>query len=88
MSLVRYPRNRIESTLLKGSLPASCRIMPERHLASPLGTRQADSRFCSRDAGYTVLYAAPDFATAFAETVVRDRFTRRRNQYVGLKEIR
>ena len=61
--------------------------MPARHLASPLGSRPADSRFCSRDAGYTVLYAAPDFATAFVETVVRDRFTRRRNRNVGLKEI-
>ena len=87
MSLVRYPRNRIESALLKGSLPASCRIMPARYQASPLGSRPADSRFCSRDASYTVLYASPDFATAFAETVVRDRFTRRRNRIVGLKEI-
>ena len=87
MSRVRYPRNRIESALLKGSLPASCRIMPARHLASPLGAGRADSRFCSRDAGYTVLYASPDFTTAFIETVVRDRFTRRRNRDVGLKEI-
>ena len=87
MSLVRYPRNRIESALLKGSLPASFRIMPARHLASPLGSRPADSRFCSRDAGYTVVYASPDFATAFVETVVRDRFTRRRNRNVALTEI-
>ena len=61
--------------------------MPARHLASPLGSRPADSRFCSRDAGYTVLYASPDFATAFVETVVRDRFTRRRNRNVALEEI-
>ena len=87
MSLVRYPRNRIESALLKGSLPASCRIMPARYQASPLGSRPADSRFCSRDAGYTVLYASPDFATAFVETVVRDRFTRRRNRNVALEEV-
>ena len=87
MSRVRYPRNRIEAALLKGSLPASCRIMPVRHPASPLGSSPADSRFCSRDAGYTVLYASPDFATAFVETVVRDRYARRRNRDVGLKEI-
>ena len=61
--------------------------MPARHRASPLGSRPADSRFCSRDAGYTVVYASPDFATAFVETVVRDRFTRQRNRNVGLKEI-
>ena len=68
-------------------MPASWRIMPARHLVSPLDSGRADSRFCSRDAGYTVLYASPDFATAFVETVVRDRFTRRRNRDVGLKEI-
>ena len=90
VSRVRYPRNRIESALLKGSLPGSCRIMPARHLPSPLGSLPADSRFCSRDAGsgYTVVYASPDFATAFVETVVRDRFTRRRNRDVGLNGSR
>ena len=68
-------------------MPASWRIMPARHLVSPLDSGHADSRFCSRDAGYTVLYASPDFATAFVETVVRDRFTRRRNRNVGFKKI-
>ena len=52
-----------------------------------MGTRPTDSRFCSRSAGYSVLYASPDFATAFIETVVRDRFMRRRDRDVALKEI-
>ena len=80
-------RSRIESVLLKAEFPDSYRIVPERYRASPLGTSPADSRFCTRDAGYTVLYASPEFATAFIETVVRDRFVRRREREVGLKEI-
>ena len=61
--------------------------MPGHHLASPLGATPADSRFCSRDAGYAMLYASRDFATAFIATVVRDRFTRRRQRNVALREI-
>ena len=87
MSSIGYPRDRIESVLLKTGLPDSYRIMPRRHRSSPLGTGPADSRFCSRNAGYTVLYAAPDFATAFIETVVRDRFVRRSERNVALREI-
>ena len=87
MSGAGYPRNLIESLLLTSGFPASYRIMPVRFLASPLGTGAADSRFASRDAGYTVLYASPDFATAFVETVVRDRLARRRERVVALKEI-
>jgi hypothetical protein len=38
----------------------------------PLTARLSKSRFCDGRA-YAVLYAAGDFATAFAEVVVRDR---------------
>ena len=69
-----YARDRVESVPLKARIPDSYRVMPRRYRASLLGTIPADSRFCFRNAGYTVLYAAPDFATAFVETVVRDRF--------------
>lgn len=87
MSGAGYPRDRIESVLLKTRFPDSYRIMPGRHRASPLGVSPADSRFCSRNSGYTVLYAAPDFATAFIETVVRDRFVRQSERNVALREI-
>ena len=73
--------------MLEVRIPDSYRIMPGRYRATQLGTRPADSRFCSRSAGYTVLYASPDFATAFIETVVRDRFMRRRDRDVALKEV-
>ena len=87
MSRSAYPEDRIRTARLTAALPACFRIVPRRHLASPLGTVPADSRFCSRDAGYTVLYAAPEFATAFLETVVRDRFTSRRNREIALREV-
>ena len=87
MSGARYPRERIEPALLKTELPDSYRIVPGRYRGSPLGTVPADSRFCSRAAGYTVLYTAPAFGTAFIETVVRDRFARRREREVALREL-
>ena len=34
-----------------------------------------------------MLYASPDFATSFIETVVRDRFVRRRRREILLKEV-
>ena len=87
MSGAGYPRKRIKPALLKTELPESYRIVPGRYRGSPLGTVPADSRFCSRDAGYTVLYTAPAFGTAFIETVVRDRFARRREREVALREL-
>ena len=35
-----------------------------------------------------MLYAAPDFTTAFIETIVRDKFVRRRTRQVALREIK
>ena len=87
MSGRAYPRRRIEAALLEAELPPSYRIMPRRYLAAPLRATPADSRFCRRAAGYTVLYASPDFATAFLETVVRDRFMRRPRREVGFVEV-
>lgn len=87
MSGLAYPRDRIEAALIETGLPPSYRIIPEHYLISPLGTVSADSRFCSKADGHTVLYASPDFATAFIETVVRDRFMRRRRREIQLKEV-
>ena len=87
MSGDRYPRSLIEPLLVKAALPESYRIMPRRYLGSPLGTTVADSRFASGGAGYTLLYAAPEFATAFIETVVRDRLVGRRGRELVLREL-
>jgi hypothetical protein len=53
----------------------------------PLGTAPSDSRFCTKADGYSVLYVAPDFVTAFVETVVRDKFTREGQREILLNEI-
>ena len=87
MTESRYPRSLIEPLLVRTAFPESYRIMPRRHVGSPLGTTPADSRFATRTGGYTVLYAAPDFTTAFIETIVRDRFAHRRTRKVALREI-
>ena len=83
----RYPRSRIASVLVRSGLPDGYRIMPAHHAAKPLGTVPADSRFCSLGGGYTVLYASPNFATAFIETVVRDRFTHQPKRRIALREV-
>ena len=87
MNKSAYPLNRIRAVLSQAELPPSYRIMPGRYLPSPLGTTLSDSRFCSRSDGYTMLYASPCFATAFIETVVRDRFVRRRKREIAFREI-
>lgn len=82
-----YPQDRIEDVLTRAKLPPSYRIIPARHAETPLGTVPADSRFCAKADGFTVLYAAPDFATAFIETVVRDRFTQKADREIALREV-
>lgn len=82
-----YSRKRVEEVLTKAKLPPSIRIFPRRFLETPLGVAPGDSRFCSKVDGFTVLYASPGFATAFIETIVRDRFTRRDQREVLLKEV-
>ena len=87
MTQSRYPRNLIEPLLVRTAFPESYRIMSQRHVESPLGTTPADSRFATRTGSYTVLYTAPDFTTAFIETIVRDRFAHRRAREIALREI-
>ena len=82
-----YRRSRIAPVLITAPMPPSYRIMARRHRSDPLGTSPADSRFCTRNGGFAVLYAAPAFATAFVETVVRDRFTGRQSCEVAVTEI-
>ena len=82
-----WRRNRIAPVLVTAHMPCSYRIMAGRYGSDPLGTSPADSRFCTRNGGFTVLYAATEYATAFVETVVRDRFTRRQGREVAVKEI-
>ena len=87
MTSAEYPRERVESLIRKTKLQPCHRIMGCEHLSNPLGTANGDSRFCAATDSYTVLYAAPDFITAFVETVVRDRFVQTGPRDIFLKEI-
>ena len=87
MSDGSYRRSRLAPVLITAPLPASYRIMACRHRSDPLGTSQADSRFYTRNGDFAVLYAAPEFATAFVETVVRDRFAGRQSCEIAVREI-
>jgi hypothetical protein len=82
-----YARERVEDVLISAKLPASYRIIPRRHLGTPLGVAPADSRFCASTDSHMVLYATSEFATAFIEVVVRDRFTHKRDREVLLREV-
>ncbi len=82
-----YHKSRIAPVLMTAPMPSSYRIMARRHRSDLLGTRPADSRICTRNGGFTVLYAAPEFTTAFVETVVRDRFRGRQDCEIAVKEI-
>lgn len=82
-----YPEDRVEALLTSIKLPASYRIFLTRHAKTPLGTAPADSRFCAATSGFTILYVAPEFATAFIEVVVRDRFRHKKDREIALKEV-
>ncbi len=50
------------------------RIMARAHAATPLGMGPGRSRFSSPRNRFHLLYLAQDPVTAFAETIVRDRY--------------
>lgn len=87
MSSSRYSPERVDALCTELALPSSIRILPIRHRDTPLGVAPGDSRFCSRSDPYTVLYAAQDLATAFLETVVRDRLTHSRKRRIAVEEV-
>ena len=87
MSEGHWDIDRLAPILVTVFMPISYRIIANNHLSNPLGTSPSDSRFCTRNGGFTALYAVPEFATAFVETVVRDRFAKRQSCEVLMKEI-
>lgn len=83
-----YSRRYVEDVLIAGvGLPPSFRVIPHRYLGTPLDVVPRNTRFCSGESAFAVLYASPDFATAFIETVARDRFTRKGRRGIPLKEV-
>jgi hypothetical protein len=83
---VLYPRERVKEVLQPLSLATAHRIVLKPYLSDPLIARTSKSRFCDGRT-YAVLYAAGDFATAFAEVVVRDRLVQRDRRLVPFGDI-
>ena len=82
-----YPKDQIGPLLVEIELPACYRIFPSRYEDTPLETVPANSRFCTADSDFSILYAAQSFATAFIEVVVRDRFTQKDQRIIRLEEL-
>ena len=83
---VPYPRERVKEVLRPLSLATAHRIILKQYLSEPLTVHPSKSRFCDGRT-YAVLYAAGDFATAFAEVVVRDRLVQRDRRLVPFGDI-
>lgn len=83
---VLYPRERVKDVLQPLLLATAHRIVLKPYLSDPLSTYRSKSRFCDGRT-YAVLYAAGDFATAFAEVVVRDRLVQRDRRFVPFGDI-
>ncbi|MCA1370222.1 RES family NAD+ phosphorylase [Bradyrhizobium sp. BRP14] len=58
------------------------RILPSRHRSTPADAGFGSSRLSSPSGSFRVLYAADNFATAFAEAVVRDRFEGKKKRFL------
>ncbi|WP_439478372.1 RES family NAD+ phosphorylase [Brevundimonas sp.] len=71
---MKIPEAKLRERLYAARLDDWVRILPSRHRASPVGAGFGSSRFSSPSDAFKVLYAGDNFATAFAEAVVRDRF--------------
>src|SRR5215217_7902083 len=79
---MRLDLNRIKARTRFVSLKEWPRIIPAAHAATPAGAGLGSSRFSSPTQAFRVLYAAEDFATAFAEAVVRDRFEAKQRRFL------
>jgi hypothetical protein len=71
---VKILESKFRRRLYRARLEDWVRVLPARYRATPVGAGHGPSRFSSPSYAFKVLYAADNFATAFAEAVVRDRF--------------
>jgi hypothetical protein len=81
-----YPRERVEAVLRPLALASAHRIILKPHLSAPLAVHPSKSRFCDGRT-YAVLYGASEFATAFVEVVIRDRFVQSDRRVVPFGDI-
>lgn len=76
--------SRVGSRVIETRLTNWPRILPALHRKTPAGAGYGLSRFSSPTDAFRVLYAAENFATSFAEAVVRDRFESKTRRYLYL----
>ncbi len=74
--------SKVSARVFEARLDDWPRILATKHRATPTGAGYGSSRFSSTTRSFRVLYAAEDFATAFAEAVVRDRFEGKARRYL------
>lgn len=79
---MKIDHSKIRSRIIKAQVNDWPRVLPNRHRATPAGAGHGSSRFSSPSKSFRILYAAEDFATAFAEAVVRDRFEGKSRRYL------
>ena len=92
---MRIPQPLLDSRLLTAGIDAWPRVIAWRHRATPAEAGHGSSRFSDPQGVFRVLYAAEDFATAFAEGVVRDKLQGKARRFLyqphierlGLTEI-
>lgn len=75
---------RLNSRVIEAPLRAWPRVIHIDHRKTPCDTGFGSSRFSSPSKAYRVLYAGVDFATAFSEAIIRDRFIGKSIKYLYL----
>jgi len=79
---VKLVPSKLRERVIAARLSDWPRILPTKHRATPAGAGFGSSRYSSPSDAFRVLYAADNFATAFAEAVVRDRFEGKLRRYL------
>ena len=79
---MKIDHSKVRSRIIRARITNWPRILSTRHRATPAGAGHGSSRFSSPSKSFRILYAAEDFATAFAEAVVRDRFQGKTRRYL------
>jgi hypothetical protein len=76
----------VEARTVSIALSSAYHFLWKRHAAAPLGIRIAPSRFTD-GRSHGIVYAAPEFDTAFIEVVVRDRFVKKASREIPIAEL-
>lgn len=84
---MRLDLNRVSALTIPVDATDYLRIIWQDHRTTPIGMGYGKTRFASPDDKFKVLYAARDLRTAVAETVVRDRFDRRKKRLIMVEEF-